>query len=47
MKSVFYLKRKAHKLVNIIFYLGFFVVGYICAKGSNIKIDIIKELLKW
>ena len=47
MKSIFYLKRYAHKMVNMLFYGGFFVAGYICAKGFNFKISMIKELLSW
>lgn len=47
MKRIFYLKRYAHRLVNMLFYAGFFLAGYICAKGANIKIDFIKELFTW
>ena len=47
MKGLFYLKRHAHRMVNIVFYGAFFVAGYICAKGPNFKIEMIKELFTW
>lgn len=47
MKSIFYLKRNAHRMVNILFYGGFFVAGYICAKGTSFRIEMIKELFSW
>lgn len=45
MKSIFYLKRRAHRLVNVLFYGGCFVAGYICGKGLNFKFNLIQELL--
>ena len=47
MKSIFYLKRNAHRMVNILFYVGFFIAGYICAKSTSFKIDMIKEFFTW
>lgn len=47
MKGLFYIKRHAHRMVNVLFYGGFFIAGYIVGKGFNFKIGIIKELLSW
>ena len=47
MRGLFYLKRLAHKSVNILFYGGFFVAGYIFAKGLEFKFELIKELFPW
>ena len=47
MRGLFRLKRHAHRLVNILFFGVFFVAGYMIAKGSNFRIEMIRELLTW
>lgn len=47
MKNLFFIKRNMHRLVNILFYGGFFVAGYICAKGMGFKIEMLEGLFKW
>lgn len=47
MKQIFKLKGKLHKLVNILFYLIFFILGYIIGGGVEIEkiIDSINNIL--
>lgn len=33
MKNIFRLKYKLHHLINVLFYLAFFVVGYLLGGG--------------
>ncbi len=47
MRSIFSLKRHAHRMVNVLFYGTFFVAGYICAKGFDFRIEMIKEIFSW
>ena len=47
MRGLFRLKRRAHRLVNILFFGVFFVAGYMIAKGLNFKIDLLEEFLRW
>lgn len=47
MKNIFKLKYKLHHLINISFYLIFFIAGFIMGGGSIEKIfDIISNMLK-
>lgn len=47
MKNIFRLKYKIHKLVNILFYLIFFAVGFYTARiFNNLSLkEIIQQIL--
>lgn len=37
MKSIFKLKFKLHRLVNVLFYLLFFALGFFLGGGGNLE----------
>lgn len=48
MNNIFRFKRKLHKLVNMFFYLLFFIVGFLLGGGSLEKIiDYIGNAIKF
>lgn len=47
MKTIFRLKYKLHRFINILFYLIFFILGYLLGQGGEIfekVFDIIRSM---
>ena len=43
MKTIFKLKYKLHRFINILFHLIFFILGYLLGQGG----DLFEKIINW